>query len=55
MAKRSVAEIVNRNEPVMPPRIEPAMAVGTVIYGAKAIMDGRAHDVAEMVKTNLRR
>ncbi|TAN07821.1 MAG: ubiquinone-dependent pyruvate dehydrogenase [Rhodanobacteraceae bacterium] len=46
---------VNRNELVMPPRIEPAMAVGTVIYGAKAILDGRARDVVEMVDTNLRR
>ncbi|HEX7386432.1 MAG TPA: thiamine pyrophosphate-dependent enzyme [Castellaniella sp.] len=46
---------VNRNELVMPPKIEPSMAVGTVIYGAKAIMDGRVQDVAEMVRTNLRR
>lgn len=46
---------VNRNELVMPPKIEPAMAVGTVIYGAKAIMEGRVRDVAELVDTNLRR
>lgn len=46
---------VNRNELVMPPKIEPAMAVGTVIYGAKAIMEGRAHDVVEMLDTNVRR
>ncbi len=46
---------VNRNELVMPPKIESAMAVGSVIYGAKAIMDGRARDVVEMVDTNVRR
>lgn len=46
---------VNRDELVMPPKIEPAMAVGTVIYGAKAIMEGRAREVVEMVESNVRR
>ncbi|MBS0380945.1 MAG: ubiquinone-dependent pyruvate dehydrogenase [Proteobacteria bacterium] len=46
---------VNRNELVMPPKIEPAMALGTVIYGAKAIMEGRAREVVEMLDSNVRR
>lgn len=46
---------VNRNELVMPPKIEAAMAVGTVIYGAKAILDGRGRDVIELLQTNFAR
>lgn len=46
---------VNRNELVMPPHIEPAMVVGTVIYGAKAILDGRIQDVADLLSSNFLR
>lgn len=46
---------VNRDELVMPPKIEPGMTVGAMIYGAKAILDGRARDVVELVETNVRR
>ncbi|MBY4673925.1 ubiquinone-dependent pyruvate dehydrogenase [Burkholderia multivorans] len=46
---------VNPNELVMPPKIEPAMVVGTAIYGAKAILDGRIQDVADLLSTNFLR
>ena len=43
---------VNRTELVMPPRIEPGMVFGTVLYGAKAVLSGRAHDVIDMLESN---
>ena len=43
---------VNRTELVMPPRIEPGMVLGTVLYGAKAVLSGRAHDVIDMIESN---
>jgi pyruvate dehydrogenase (quinone) len=43
---------VNRTELVMPPRIEPGMVLGTVLYGAKAVLSGRAHDVIDMLESN---
>lgn len=46
---------VNRKPLVMPPKIEPAITVGTVIYAAKAIMEGHAHDAVNMVDSNFRR
>jgi pyruvate dehydrogenase (quinone) len=36
----------------MPPRIEPGMVFGTVLYGAKAVLSGRAHDVIDMLESN---
>lgn len=44
---------VNRNELVMPPKIEAAMVTGTLIYGAKALLSGHAGDVADLVESNL--
>lgn len=46
---------VNGNELVMPPKIESSMVVGSVIYGAKAIMGGRGQDVADLLESNFRR
>jgi pyruvate dehydrogenase (quinone) len=46
---------VNRTELVMPPHIEPAMVMGTVLYGAKAILDGRIRDVADLLGSNFLR
>ena len=43
---------VNRTELVMPPRIEPGMVLGTVLYGAKAVLSGRAHDVIDLIESN---
>jgi len=43
---------VNRTELVMPPKIEPGMVLGTVLYGAKAVLSGRAHDVIDMLESN---
>jgi pyruvate dehydrogenase (quinone) len=43
---------VNRTELVMPPHIEPAMVLGTLLYGAKAVLAGRVEDVVDMIETN---
>jgi pyruvate dehydrogenase (quinone) len=43
---------VNRTELVMPPHIEPGMVLGTMLYGAKAVLSGRAHDVVDMLESN---
>jgi pyruvate dehydrogenase (quinone) len=43
---------VNRTELVMPPKIEPGMVLGTVLYGAKAVLSGRAHDVVDLIESN---
>ncbi len=43
---------VNRTELVMPPHIEPSMVFGTVLYGAKAVLSGRAHDVVDLIDSN---
>lgn len=46
---------VNRTELVMPPHIEPGMVLGTMLYGAKAVLDGRTHDVVDMIGSNFLR
>ena len=43
---------VNGMELVMPPTIAASQAVSTMVYSAKAILEGRARDVVELVKTN---
>lgn len=43
---------VNQMELVMPPAIEISQAASTALYGAKAILSGRIHDVLEMAETN---
>jgi pyruvate dehydrogenase (quinone) len=43
---------VNRVELVMPAKVEPAQVMGMALYSAKAILGGRAGDVADLVKTN---
>jgi pyruvate dehydrogenase (quinone) len=43
---------VNRTELVMPPHIEPSMVFGTILYGAKAVLSGRAKDVVDLVESN---
>lgn len=46
---------VNQDELVMPPKIAPDMVMGTAAYGAKAIMDGKIHDVADLLSSNFLR
>ena len=46
---------VNRTELVMPPKIEPAMAFGALLYSAKAVLGGHAADVADLIESNIRR
>lgn len=43
---------VNRSELVMPPQIEPGMVLGTMLYGVKAALSGRAADVVDMLESN---
>lgn len=43
---------VNRTELVMPPHIEIGMALGTMLYGAKAILGGHGRDVVDMIESN---
>jgi len=46
---------VNRTELVMPPHIEADMVLGTMLYGAKAVLGGHAHDVVDMIESNFLR
>ena len=43
---------VNRAELVMPPRIEAGQVLGTALYSVKAVLNGRAGDVADLIETN---
>jgi pyruvate dehydrogenase (quinone) len=43
---------VNRSELVMPPQVEPGMVLGTMLYGVKAVLSGRAGDVVDMLESN---
>jgi pyruvate dehydrogenase (quinone) len=45
--------VTDRMELVMPPKIEVKQVFGTALYSAKAILGGRADDVARLVKDNL--
>jgi pyruvate dehydrogenase (quinone) len=38
---------------VMPPAIEFGPAYGMVLYSARAVLGGQAHDLIEMIKENL--
>jgi pyruvate dehydrogenase (quinone) len=40
---------------VMPPKVEASMVVGTLLYGAKALLSGHGGDVVDLVESNLRR
>jgi pyruvate dehydrogenase (quinone) len=45
--------VVDKNELIMPPKIEVAQAFGTALYGAKAVLGGKAKDVFGLIKENL--
>jgi len=42
--------VVERNELVMPPKIELNQVLGTALYSAKAILAGRGEDVVDLAK-----
>jgi pyruvate dehydrogenase (quinone) len=42
--------VVERNELVMPPKIELSQLLGTALYSAKAILAGRGEDVVDLAK-----
>ena len=42
--------VTDRYELVMPPHVEPAKIFGTALYSAKAVLSGRAGDVAKLTK-----
>nr|WP_321490182.1 hypothetical protein [uncultured Hyphomonas sp.] len=42
--------VVDRFELVMPPKVDVAHVYGTALYSAKALLDGRAADVVNLVK-----
>ena len=44
--------VVDRFELVMPPHVAPAQVFGTALYSAKAVLSGRAEDVAALVGHN---
>jgi pyruvate dehydrogenase (quinone) len=46
--------VIDRTELVMPPHVDAKPVFGMALYSAKAILSGRAEDVADLVKTNLR-
>ena len=46
--------VTDRAELVMPPHVDAKPVFGMALYSAKAILSGRADDVADLVKTNLR-
>jgi pyruvate dehydrogenase (quinone) len=45
--------VTDRMELVMPPKIAAKQMFGTALYSAKAILGGRAGDVAQLIKDNL--
>jgi pyruvate dehydrogenase (quinone) len=45
--------VTDKNELVMPPKIEASQVFGTALYSAKAILGGRGKDVLGLIKENL--
>ncbi len=43
---------VNRMELVMPPKIEASQVTSTALYGIKAVLNGRADEVYQLLKNN---
>lgn len=46
---------VNRMEMVMPPRVELSQVASTALFGVKAVLNGRASEVVELVRDNFLR
>jgi pyruvate dehydrogenase (quinone) len=47
--------VVNRMELAMPPKVTADMAKGFTLYMLKAVLNGRADEIVELARTNLRR
>jgi pyruvate dehydrogenase (quinone) len=47
--------VVNRMELAMPPKVTAEMAKGFTLYMVKAVLNGRADEIVELVRSNLRR
>ena len=47
--------VVNRMELAMPPKVTAEMAKGFTLYMLKAVLNGRADEVVELARSNLRR
>jgi pyruvate dehydrogenase (quinone) len=43
---------VNRSELVFPSHVEAKMVLGTMLYGAKAVLSGRLGDVTDLLASN---
>jgi pyruvate dehydrogenase (quinone) len=50
-----VDAVVNRMELALPPKITAEMAKGFTLYMLKAVLSGRADEIVELARTNLRR
>ncbi len=46
---------VNQMELVMPPKIEASQVAGTALFGGKAVLDGRAREVVDLLRNNFLR
>ena len=46
---------VNRMELVMPPKVEAGQVASTALFGAKAVLDGRAREVVSLLRDNFLR
>ncbi|MBX7536673.1 ubiquinone-dependent pyruvate dehydrogenase [Qipengyuania sp. GH1] len=46
---------VNQMELVMPPKIESSQVAGTALFGVKAVLDGRAKEVIDLLRNNFLR
>jgi pyruvate dehydrogenase (quinone) len=47
--------VVNRMELAMPPKVTAEMATGFTLYMVKAVLNGRADEIVELARSNLRR
>jgi len=47
--------VVNRMELAMPPKVTAEMAKGFTLYMLKAVLSGRANEIVELARSNLRR
>lgn len=45
--------VTDRFELVMPPKVEPGQVAGMALYSAKAVLSGRGHDVAGVIRNLL--
>jgi pyruvate dehydrogenase (quinone) len=50
-----VDAVVNRMELAMPPKVTAQMAKGFTMYMLRAVLNGRADEIVELARTNVRR